>query len=617
MKPYQLLSVGPAEPSPTKPRPVSLPRARGWLSLVLLAFCLSTAFLMAAYAADGDIDPSFITGPGPYAGVQNIPEIKGQAGYPTVSGSPYNDYSLLFGNFGTVNVGSYSPIHNCIARLTDTGALDATFLNNQMLNGEIRGAFIYPHDYPVTTLRDKILIWGRFNASADNVQYNNFARLKADGTIDTSLTPVIFSWGGAINTVAVQGPGNGAPLAGETDKILVGGYNLNTGENNPAYQLVRLKYDGSLDTNFTHWGAPGGYINNIKILPSDDPSFPNKIRIFCSYPKNQDGTGGTYYVLVLEPTVTLPSPSNLPVASIGNETVDGPIFNWARQTDGKFLIGGEFKHVNDVGAWVPRNRVARLGSDLRTLDSYDVGVGPNGPVTQISPTSDDRMVLAGYFTTWNGAACGYLVRLTTTAAVDSSFNSGAGADDRIMHLNWNYNGSGGAIYGYFRNYNGQPRGGIAGLNGDGSFNGNFANVTAMAGWPGMVYSLATQSDGKILIGGYFNGVGGKYRDGFARLNPNGSLDTSFKGGVDGMVMSVAVQADGKILLGGEFGQCQGYACTSLARLNPDGSLDTAFNPRLVGVDNCVNRVNQVVPLSNGQIMIAGDIYNPGLCRRKR
>ena len=75
MKPYQLLSVGPAEPSPLRPHPVSFSRARVALSL-LLAFCLSLAFLSPAFAADGALDPSFITGPGPYAGVQNIPEIR-------------------------------------------------------------------------------------------------------------------------------------------------------------------------------------------------------------------------------------------------------------------------------------------------------------------------------------------------------------------------------------------------------------------------------------------------------------------------------------------------------------------------------------------------------------
>ena len=74
--------------------------------------------------------------------------------------------------------------------------------------------------------------------------------------------------------------------------------------------------------------------------------------------------------------------------------------------------------------------------------------------------------------------------------------------------------------------------------------------------------------------------------------------------MNGWVEGVAVQADGKILVAGNFGQCQGYARTSLARLNPDGSLDTAFNPRL-GAGYNLNHVHQVVPLSNGQMMIAG------------
>jgi uncharacterized delta-60 repeat protein len=212
------------------------------------------------------------------------------------------------------------------------------------------------------------------------------------------------------------------------------------------------------------------------------------------------------------------------------------------------------------------------------------------------------MVLAGNFSTWNGAPRGYLVRLNANGTLDTTFNSGgSGADDRIMRVNWFSDGSGGLIYGYFRSYNGQPRVGIAGLNAASSLNGAYAGFTAVAGYPGMVSSLATQRDGKIIIGGpNFNGVGGKYRGGFARLNPDGSLDTSFKSGVNGWVKGVAIQADGKILVAGNFGQCQGYARSSLARLHPDGSLDTAFNSPL-GADI----VHQVVPLANGQMMITG------------
>ena len=407
------------------------------------------------------------------------------------------------------------------------------------------------------------------------------------------------------------------PLAGTTDKILVSGFNLES-DTGDLYRLVRLNYDGTPDSAFTPWGAPGGFIGGIRVY-LNDPIFGNNVRLGCSYPKNPDGTGGTYYMLLLDPNLHVPDKYHPPIAFIGDETVDGPIVNMARQNiDGKFLIHGQFKNVYNTAtsSWVPRNRVARLESDGKTLDpSYDVGVGPNGVVIQIFPMKnptppstdyDDRMMVVGNFTTWNGAPCGFIMRLTTDGAVDPTFTPGTGADDRIW-LNWKADGTGGWVNGYFRSYNGQPRGGITGLNADGSPNTSFSNIIALAGMPGMVCSLATQPDGKILIGGGFNGAGGKARGSFARLNPDGSLDPSLTSAlVDGTVKSVAVLPDGKILLGGIFGQCQNYLCTSLVRLHPDGSFDQTFKP---GNDIYLNNINHIVPLANGQIMIGGEIRN--------
>ena len=50
---------------------------------------------------------------------------------------------------------------------------------------------------------------------------------------------------------------------------------------------------------------------------------------------------------------------------------------------------------------------------------------------------------------------------------------------------------------------------------------------------GEVYSLAVQSDGKILMGGFFTAIGGETRNYIARLNPDGSLDTAFNPNADG------------------------------------------------------------------------------------
>jgi len=591
MESHQALSAGLLAPYSAPPRPVARPRAIFGLLLLLLVISLFLVLPGPAYAVDGALDPSFVSNPG----VQWLPEIRGQVYYNT--GGPYNGYSLLFGSFYGINLGSGTQDYHSLARLKGDGSLDTSFIFNFNIGDEIRSVYIYPHNDPLYA--DYILIGGNFGISTPSGNYRRVARLQPNGSLDTNF-PQTFRGEGGVNAIGVIGSGDSA-------KILVGGYCLRTGSEDtpgPFSHLVRLNYDGNLDTGYTPWSAPNGYISDIRV---SDPLFPNNVLIFCSYPKNPDGSGGTYYALLFDYNVNLSSP----VTFIGDEKVDGPIFNMAKQSDGKYVLCGQFQNVYNSGSssWVPRNRVARFSSSMVLDTGYNVGAGPDGPVTQISPmsTADDRMVLAGDFSNWNGAACGYLVRLTNTGAVDSGFTTGARADDRILKLNWFSNGSGGLIYGYFRSYNGTSRGCIAGLNGDGSLNGGYGNITVYNGGCGSVRTMAAQSDGKIIIGGGFSGVGGKYRGNLARVNPNGSLDTSFKGAVDGCLQSVALQADGKILVAGCYGQCQGYASNSLARLNPDGSLDTTFKANLgAGFDNSWE-VNQVVPLSNGQLMAAGDI----------
>src|SRR5688500_6217732 len=80
--------------------------------------------------------------------------------------------------------------------------------------------------------------------------------------------------------------------------------------------------------------------------------------------------------------------------------------------------------------------------------------------------------------------------------------------------------------------------------------------------PPAVYSIAVQTNGKILIGGIFNTANGVERHGLARLNSDSSLDMGFDPGQgvgvggpsdpNAYVNSVMLQADGKVLVGGPF-----------------------------------------------------------------
>ncbi|MEW6160242.1 MAG: immunoglobulin domain-containing protein, partial [Verrucomicrobiota bacterium] len=83
----------------------------------------------------------------------------------------------------------------------------------------------------------------------------------------------------------------------------------------------------------------------------------------------------------------------------------------------------------------------------------------------------------------------------------------------------------------------------------------------------VVAAVEVQANGKILLGGDFESVNGVSIDSTARLNADGSLDSSFNqsASLSGTVNALVVQNDGKVIAGGEF-QVQGQAQLHIARL---------------------------------------------------
>ena len=160
------------------------------------------------------------------------------------------------------------------------------------------------------------------------------------------------------------------------------------------------------------------------------------------------------------------------------------------------------------------------------------------------------------------------------------------------------------MVGSFAQVGSATRHGVARLNADGSVDTTFTDPGANS----EVKTIAVQPDGKFLIGGGFTVVGGQQRLSMARLNADGTLDTTFGDpGFNENVWAIAVQPDGRILVAGDFTQIGTHVQNYVVRLNADGSFDGTFaDPQL-----CCNVARAVALQADGRIIIGGAFSQVG------
>ena len=133
-------------------------------------------------------------------------------------------------------------------------------------------------------------------------------------------------------------------------------------------------------------------------------------------------------------------------------------------------------------------------------------------------------------------------------------------------------------------------------------------------------SVAIQTNDKIIVGGYSGKLNSKFL--LARYNPNGALDNSF--GVNGFVttkvgatssscFSIALQTDGKIVAGGSMIDGGDNAYFAVARYNQNGTLDNTFGSNGI-ITTSINTsagetINKVLIQNDGKILAAGSFGN--------
>jgi uncharacterized delta-60 repeat protein len=598
---YTLTSFGLRQSS--QPKLFTLGGFWGRMIVILGALSLTLMLLAPAWAGDGTLDPSFSN-----PKVEKIPIVRGKVDYQDSNGNA-NGNSLIFGYFTSITGSNGTFAINSIAFLPSGGGVDANF--NIPVNGQIRTVFLTNPK----SATSNIVLGGSFSLTSGNTTYYNLARLTWDSNnsiyvVDTTFPQVfnqVITDAGfpvsAVNAIAKQG---------STGTFLVGGYNLqvNGDSSNHAYHLVHLNsswnWDGTYSTNNPARALPGGYVNSINL---GDANYPNQARIFGTLPKV--GGGNDWMELTSTDLSTI-------TQSLGSDQIDSSIYGMALvESSGPWVIWGNFKHV--YGTEI--HRVAMLTNDLSDLDntsyaSFNSGIisggGANHAVHHAIPQFPSAIILAGTFTSFNGTACGHLVRITSSGTVDSTFNpGGSGFDDRTYKVYIPNGGSNINIVGAFRNYNNgsdNARHGIVVLDSNGGLQGNYAQISADSSTPGTVIAMedASQGDGSLIIGGDFTGVGGKWHQNLAKVNQDGSTDNTYTANVDGVVTSLRT-SNGNQLVAGHFGAANGVGRTSLARLSADGSgaLDNSFNPIFVKGNGTLPSIHVAEADNSGLIIVGG------------
>src|SRR5438876_706322 len=395
-------------------------------------------------------------------------------------------------------------------------------------------------------------------------------------------------------------------LAVQADgKIVVGGFftTLGGGGSGTSVRnhIARVNPDGTLDTSFD----PGANAEITCLAIQAD----GKILVGGSFTTLGGGGTGTFVrnrIARLNPDGTLDMTFN-PGA---NDRISAI----ALQPDGKILVGGNFRSLGGGGTGViSRHLIARLNID-GSVDSFDPGA--NDPaVSCVALQADGKVLVGGPFTTLGGGGSGiytrnFIGRLYADGTRDNNFDPGANSSVRAVALQpegkillgGDVTTLGGGGIGT------TARSRLGRLDPDGTLETSFnpgANSTVQA--------LAVQTDGKIVAGGSFPtlGNGGNTpRNRLGRLNADGTLDTGFAPGANRPVLALELQADGKILVGGSFSALSGtgtgnFPRNRIGRLNPDGTVDTGFDPG-------ANRpIRALAVQANGKILVAGDFTTLG------
>ena len=220
----------------------------------------------------------------------------------------------------------------------------------------------------------------------------------------------------------------------------------------------------------------------------------------------------------------------------------------------------------------------------------------------VAVQADGRVVIGGFFTTYDGNAAGHIIRMNADGSVDPAFITGTGFNNSVLGMVLQPDGKL-LVHGSFNSYNGTFLGrGLVRLETDGSIDAGFVPPTFSGA---VVNALALRSDGRIHVAVNVS-TGGQ--QGVFRLMADGTLDGTFNtaGAFNAVVLSLALFADDRILATGAFSTVHGQPRAGSCVLDPSGSLNTTFDP---GTGTQPNASAVVTDVLDGTKPVLGGNFN--------
>lgn len=272
-----------------------------------------------------------------------------------------------------------------IVRLNSDGSRDDSFNIGQGPNNGVSRVLLDPSG--------KIYISGHFDMF-NGVVRNRLARLNPSGSVDNTFNPGTGPQG-LIYTMMLQPDG----------KLIIGG-NVLSYDDTPVGRIARILSSGALDNSFnTGTGITSNVIGIVCLELQQD----GKIIAGGKF-DNFNGTTVTNLIRLhadgqLDTQFT-PPPTNDQIESVH------------LLPNGKLIIAGRFTAVGSTA----RNRIAALNAD-GTLDTgFNPGTGASFYVNHIARFDQNRVMIGGYFTSYNGTSTGRIARIFVDSVLGTTEN---------------------------------------------------------------------------------------------------------------------------------------------------------------------------------------------------